>query len=41
MFSKTLNKQRYERGTSDLCKLLIESMSIYENEEKYIKFIFY
>ena len=41
MFSKTLNKQRYERGTSDLYKQLIESMSIYENEEKYIKFIFY
>ena len=40
MFSKTLNKQRYDKGTSDLSKLLIESISIYENEEKYIKFIF-
>ena len=40
VFSKTLNKQRYQKGTSDLSKLLVESMSIYKNEEKYIKFIF-
>lgn len=40
MFSKTLNKQRYEKGTSELSKILLESIKIYENEEKYIKFIF-
>ena len=40
LFSKTLNKQKYEKGSSELIKLLIESISIYENEEKYIKFIF-
>lgn len=40
VFSKTLNKQRYQKGTSELSKLLVESMSIYQNEEKYIKFIF-
>ena len=40
MFSKTLNKQRYEKGTSDLSKLIEESKKIYENEENYIKFIF-
>ena len=40
VFSKTLNKQRYDKGTSELCKMLIESETIYENEEKYIKFIF-
>ena len=39
-FSKTLNKQKYEKGSSELIKLLIESIPIYENEEKYIKFIF-
>ena len=40
VFSKTLNKQRYEKGTSELSKILLESINIYENEEKYIKFIF-
>ena len=40
LFSKTLNKQKYEKGSSELIKLFIESISIYENEEKYIKFIF-
>ena len=40
LFSKTLNKQKYEKGSSELIKLLIESVSIYENEEKYIKVIF-
>jgi len=40
LFSKTLNKQKYEKGSSELIKLLIESISIYENEEKYIKVIF-
>ena len=40
LFSKTLNKQKYEKGSSELVKLLIESISIYQNEEKYIKFIF-
>ena len=40
VFSKTLNKQRYEKGTCELSKLLLESITIYENEEKYIKFIF-
>ena len=40
VFSKTLNKQRYDKGTSELSKILLESISIYENEEKYIKFIF-
>ena len=40
LFSKTLNKQKYEKGSSELIKLLIESIPIYENEEKYIKFIF-
>ena len=40
VFSKTLNKQRYEKGTSELSKILLESLIIYENEEKYIKFIF-
>ena len=40
VFSKTLNKQKYEKGTSELSKLLLESMVIYESEEKYIKFIF-
>jgi hypothetical protein len=40
VFSKTLNKQRYDKGTSELCKMLLESKTIYENEEKYIKFIF-
>ena len=40
LFSKTLNKQKYEKGSSELIKLLIESIHIYENEEKYIKFIF-
>ena len=37
LFSKTLNKQKYEKGSSELIKLLIESISIYENEEKYIQ----
>ena len=41
MFSKTLNKQRYEKGTSELSKILLESILIYENEEKYIKLIFH
>ena len=41
MFSKTLNKQRYEKGTSELSKILSESILIYENEEKNIKFIFH
>ena len=40
LFSKTLNKQKYEKGSYELIKLFIESISIYENEEKYIKFIF-
>ena len=40
LFSKTLNKQKYEKGSSELIKLFVESISIYENEEKYIKFIF-
>ena len=37
VFSKTLNKQSYEKGTSELNKLLIESILIYESEEKYIR----
>ena len=40
VFAKTLNKQRYEKGTSELSKLLDESISIYNSEEKYVKFIF-
>ena len=40
VFSKTLNKQKYEKGSSELSKMLLESIVIYENEEKYIKFIF-
>jgi hypothetical protein len=40
VFAKTLNKQRYEKGTSDLSKILNESLLIYESEEKYIRFIF-
>ena len=40
VFSKTLNKQSYEKGTSELNKLLIKSILIYESEEKYIKYIF-
>ena len=30
LFSKTLNKQKYEKGSSELIKLFIESISIYE-----------
>ena len=40
IFSKTINKQKYEKGSFELIKLFIESISIYQNEEKYIKFIF-
>ena len=40
LFSKTLNKQKYEKGSCEIIKLFIESITIYENEEKYIKFIF-
>ena len=40
MLNKRYNRQKYEKGSNEICKLFIESINLYEQEEKYVKIIF-